>query len=60
MKKLIMHLSECHILLLLPLTLFTYTFSFIQTIITGNASNTRMAWPGWHFRSGECSAYRDQ
>ena len=38
MRKLTMLLRDYHILLLLPLTLFTYTFSFIQTIITGNAS----------------------
>jgi len=38
MKKLTMLLRGHHILLLLPLTLFTYTLSYTQTIIIGNAS----------------------
>jgi len=45
MKKLTMPLRGYHVLLLLLLTLFTSTFSFGQTIITGTASSDNKKLP---------------
>ena len=45
MKKLTMPLMDYHIHLFLPLTLLTYTFSFLQTIITANASGDNNKLP---------------